>query len=225
MDNSNKNDELVAPFMVAEFETLTSRILNIEQTKATRINFYIVIVSAAIGGLSLATQFQMTTSLNPLIVPALSSVVFLLGIAILNENVELASKAVFLYRRAGRIRCWFQDKNPNILPYLAWTPGDDTPPFKDDPGYGTFAGKDSILWLGNSVSGAILLLSILLSYSSLLIIASCVIAAIIFFAIWISQNKYIDYLMNKYERLGSEKGRIHFPRNERTYKVNKNKTN
>jgi len=210
-----KPDQLVAPFMVAEFETLTSRILALEQTRAKRVDFYIVIVSAAIGSLSLAASLQSPSTFSQAIIPALSLAVFLLGAAILNENVGLAAQAVFMYRRAGRIRCWFRDKHPAILPYLPWTAADDTPPFDAETEHSTFAGKDSILWLGNSLSGAGFTLAILLLYVPLLPIISCAIAAAVLVGIWIGQNLFLKYRMKRYERIGVAKGRIHFPRKAR----------
>lgn len=211
----SEGDELVGPFMVAEFEALASRALSIEQSRSSRINYYIVSVTAAIGILSII--FQMQSAEYPMIALVISGVIFLLGIATLSEYVELASQAVFLYRRAGRIRCWFHDKNPSILPYLAWTPGDDTPPFKDAPGHATFAGKDSILWLGNSLSGSIVVF-VGLSISGLLPRAASIgAAAVAFVLMWFLQNRYLESLMRNYERIGSEGGRVHFERAQRTY--------
>lgn len=218
MTKQSNNDEIIAPFMVAEFETLTSRILSIEQTQATRVNFYIVIITAIFGGLVLLLQNQTSQASFYLFAIAASLLAFLFGIALLTEYVELAAQVVFLYRRAGRIRRWFHDKNPSVLPYLAWTPGDDTPPFKDDPGFATFAGKDSILWLGNSISGAFLIFILFISLASIAMVYFALLIAIVVLGIvWWLQDKYIAHMMNKYEKVGSEKNRIHFPRNQQTY--------
>jgi hypothetical protein len=218
MKSTKELDQMVAPFLLAEFEALTNRILNIEQTRATRINFYLAIMTAAIGGLLVISQIQAIQIFYLIVASAFTFIVFLLGVATLNEYIELASHAVFLYRRAGRVRCWFHDKNPSILPYLAWTPGDDTPPFMDEPGYATFAGKDSILWMGNSLSGAAFAFTftsiIVESFSNLPLIVSFA----TFILIWVLQNVYLRQQIKKYERIGSEKTRIHFPRVERTFK-------
>ena len=214
MDSSANSDELAAPFMVAEFTTLTDRILEIEKTRTTRVNYYIVIVSAAIAGITLVTGSNATNppTSTPILVTAILLAVFLIGIAILRENLTLAAQAVFMFRRAGRIRCWFLDKSPSILSYLPWSPGDDTPTFLADPDHSTFAGKDSILWLGNSVSVAALLLSILLSFTFLLPVASWLISGAVCIGLWAAQNVYIGYKAEKYEKMGKERGRIHFPR-------------
>lgn len=219
MERNEKSDELVAPFMIAEFSTLTRRILSIEQTRATRVNYYIVIISAAIAGISLSTKFDpVPASLTyQILTPVILAIVFFLGIAIMRENIVLAAQAVYIYRRAGRIRRWFHDRNSSIMPYLPWSIGDDTPSFVSEPEHSTFAGKDSILWVGNSISGAALILSLLLLRGNPLpTLPAYSIALITFFVIWYGQNIYINFKKKKYEEIGKKPGRIHFPKDELT---------
>jgi hypothetical protein len=214
LSDLEKPDELVAPFMVAEFRTLSDRILQIEKTRTTRVNYFIGIITAVVAGIALAIEFANVKNTIVDILPFVLFSVFFLGLAILRENLVLASQVVFMFRRAGRIRCWFRDKNPNILPYLPWSPGDDTPTFLAEPDHSTFASKDAILWLSNSLSGAAFVLSVRIAYLRLsyLDLTSAYIFCIVFVLIWIAQNIYIGYQSERYEKLGDEKNRIHFPR-------------
>lgn len=212
MSDLKNPGDLVVPFMVAEFGTLTERISQIERTRITRVNYLILLISAVVTGITLAINFDVVKDSIKSILPFVLFFVFLLGVAILRENLILASRVVFMFRRAGRIRCWFLHKNPSILPYLPWSPGDDTPTFLAEPDHSTFASKDSILWLSNSLAGSAFVLSILLPFSRLYETASFIISGVVFVAIWVAQNIYIGYQSERYEKLGEERNRIHFPR-------------
>lgn len=210
-----KNNDKLDEFMISEFQTITSRVLNIEQTRATRVNYYIVLVTGIFGSFVLSFQNLKDTFATSILALFLSSISLMLGVAILNECTDLAAQIVFLYRRAGRIRCWFHDKNPKVLPYLPWMPGDDTPPFRDDPGFATFVGSDSILFFGNSISASVFVYFLFYELTIYSVIVSMISALIAFILSGALQNIFLRRSRNKYERIGTRENSIHFPMAER----------
>ncbi|WP_144120958.1 hypothetical protein [Catellatospora sichuanensis] len=146
--------ESSASFMLAEFDVLHRRIEGLERERSQRSNSYVLIMGgvATIGVGVIGTRPQLLSS--PAILAALVGLASL-GVILFRQHVVLAAQIVVLYRRAGRIRTWFDGLDPGLRPYLPWTPGDDTPPFRDSKTYSTYAATDPLLTLGSAISFAL----------------------------------------------------------------------
>ena len=120
----NEKSKLSSEFLIHEFNALQSRALNLEGIKSSRVNFFLLIVAAAIAGIS--TVYDKMLQIGPYIFAGVL-ILFILGITTLKHSVDYSAAIVLLYRRAGRIRRWFININPEIGKYVAFEPNDDRP--------------------------------------------------------------------------------------------------
>ncbi|MBI5053927.1 MAG: hypothetical protein HZB52_11780 [Chloroflexi bacterium] len=146
-------------FLLAEFNSLQDRANQLEELKSSRINFFLVIVAAALAGLTSfigVSNFPITVNF---IILAVSLILFLIGLTTLTQIVQYSIAIVSFYRKAGRIRRWFVDVNPEILDYVAFKPADDSPNVYVGASTFTFRCGDGIVLLVNSITLSVLVLS------------------------------------------------------------------
>ena len=139
-------------FMIAEFSTLQGRIDSLERTRSERTSIFLggaLLVAAAVVTTADSTP---STLVRFTVSGTLAATALLVQLSGLRTGIQV----VLLYRRAGRVRCYFHDKSPEIYPYLPWAPGDDTPPFRDSVGYSAFQWWDPILTMVGVVASAVL---------------------------------------------------------------------
>lgn len=147
-----------ASFLKLEFDVLHRRIEVLERKRADRSTAFI----AGFGLIGGAFAFVSVTGFvvdNGYVVGALFAIVLFIGWGIMRQSTFAAIQIVLLYRRAGRVRVYFQYASPGIARYLPWAPGDDTPPFRDSRAYSTFDPNDTVVKALNCVSGAAIPLS------------------------------------------------------------------
>lgn len=85
-------------YMIAEFNALQGSVARLEETKSSRVNFYLLIVAALLAGLS-GVADGTNLLMHPNIVIAIAAFVLLiLGIAVLNQLVHYSGAIVSLSR-------------------------------------------------------------------------------------------------------------------------------
>jgi hypothetical protein len=213
--------EAIAAFLTAEMEGLNQRALHYDEALSSKVNFYLVVVTALAGGLVLAAG---TGALAPIVLPVTCIVLaflFQLGMVTFGQCLDLSATVTTLYRRVGRIRHWFIEQQPALEPYLPFTVGDDRPQL--NPDYALLRGMESILLLVNAalcgVFFALLwifsdfflfhLLPIDLVPLSLLI--AFLLGTLTFYIAWQWQVRYADKFMKEWEARQKNTGMIHFP--------------
>lgn len=148
--SSSKDATSVAQFLNLEFDVLHRRIDLMERKKAERASVFVgiagLVLAASITQASL-TRGRLADSIVALCVSVIGDAIFL-------QNATSSIQIVLLYRRAGRIRCFYEDQIPSVRPYLPWASGDDTPPFADSRAYSTHDRSDLIALGISSASAA-----------------------------------------------------------------------
>ena len=123
-----------ASFLELEFEALYRRAELLEARKH-RLGVTLV---GTFGVLAAGTLARLDA---PATTKVASAVLFgmLLAVGLLSARsaAQAGIQVVLLYRRAGRVRQYFADQDPQVRPYLPWAPGDDTPPLRDSRWYTT----------------------------------------------------------------------------------------
>jgi len=184
-------------FLLAEFNSLQERAAQLEDIKSSRINFFLVIVAAVFAGV---TSFIGTPTIpiaNNSILIITSFILLLVGLTTLTQTVQYSIAIVTFYRKAGRIRRWFVDNNPEILNYVAFKPADDSPNIYVGASTFTFRGGDGIILLINSITVTVFVISLLSiqfpvpSNSATQNIIMLFAMGVTFFIGWAIQKRYI----------------------------------
>jgi hypothetical protein len=123
---TNNDSKLGAEFLLAEFNAIQQRAIQIEQSKSSSVNFYLVIVAATIAGV------PGIFSLVPkeaawIVLIAMFTFIFVIGLLTLDHSVNRAVTIIYLYRRAGKIRRYFLDQASDIKNYLPFEANDALP--------------------------------------------------------------------------------------------------
>jgi len=214
--HSKLTNEIIAQYLIAEFEALHQRAQAHEGIIIARTNFFIALTTAVFGGFLLfLREYDRDWTLLSVIV--IISLLFLLAIGwtIFTQSIDSKASIAIYYRRAGRIRQWFIDNAPNIEIYLPFAPTDARPLL-----YVPWAPLRHLNTSVVSINAG--LLAILSSYilfvllkerlptRSLLLLVSGFGASIFIFAFYLQFKFYKDRLLAK-ESDEQEKGTVHFP--------------
>ncbi len=214
------SEESIAGYLTAELDSLTQRALHFEQTLANKINFYLAVVTAIAGGLILATQ---SDSLREYVLPVAILVTFFLqimGWLTLGQGLEVTYMAIAMYRRCGRVRHWFVDHDPSLVPYVPFRPGDDRPLFYAN--YSPLRNIESVLLLVNSaVTGiSVVLIFVFLkrTFPQSPLFASwagylfaLLLGLLCAFLVWTLETAYVRRFMDRKNRQELSAGSVHFP--------------
>jgi hypothetical protein len=212
--------DVIAQYMIAELDSLTQRALQHENMLTTKINFFLVLVTASGGGLFLSASI---TALENLLLPVsslLTLLLFILGWVTFTQGLDLSANSIVMYRRMGRIRQWFLDAEPELKPYLPFNPGDNRPQYYVS--YAPVRGIETILLLVNSSTAAasIALLWLFLSFQVFHIpfsmtgypyLIALTLAIPTLWIVWKIQVNHLRNFMVKQETQQFEKGYVHFP--------------
>lgn len=139
-------------FLVAEFNALQERATHIEDLKAGRVNFLLIIFAAMLA--TLPSVFENFRGIAVEIMLVIAVVVLVVGLTTLNQVVYYSASVAILYRRAGRIRRWFVEQSLEIAPYVAFAPSDDAPSMRPTSAWMYLRWADGVLLALNSVSAA-----------------------------------------------------------------------
>lgn len=162
MDTETNNR--ISEFFLAEFSAIQERAIGFEEAKASRVNFYLVVVAGVVAGFSgLLDNAIIQINLHIAVLVA-TSLLLVLGLATMKQLVDFSIAEISLYRRAGRLRRWFVSQGSVGEPYLAFDNNDDKPPFDLSNPYLAFRGVDAVLLVLNSASAALFALSTFLHW-------------------------------------------------------------
>jgi hypothetical protein len=217
---SSPSKEIIAQYLITEFESLSQRAAQNRNDLTNKINFYMVFVTAVIGGLILISDNPM---LQSFILPSTCLIMLflhVLGWITMSQGVDLSAGAILQYRRIGRIRQWFLNYDPSILPYLPFDPGDNRP--KYFARYAPTRGVEAILLLVNaSLAGIFISLLWLLIDIKILILPfsyswttygiALGMGILVTVIIWRSEIRYLENFMRKKDQFDFELGYVHFP--------------
>ena len=205
-------DEIVAQFLMAEFNALNHRATQYDQNVAGKTNFYIAVVTAVAGGIFFASTSDKSNWFKDSIEPltcAVLAFLLVLGLITLSQILDLSALSKVCLRRAGRIRHWFLTYAPNIKDNLPYTVTDSRPPFLEKV---TLRGVEAVLLLINATIAAILTgLITVYFFSSVFIPLSTIALSIACFGLtWALQILYVRNTMKNWERLENKMGMVRF---------------
>jgi len=224
--------DAIAQYLAADLTSMTQRAIQYENLLANKINFYLVLVTAAIGGLIFIAN---VSEIKPLILPIACLVLLVLaimGLVTLLQGLDLSANTTFMFRRMGRVRQWFLDCEPRLFPYLPFSPGDDKPTHYVE--YARLRSTESILLIVNAVLIAMLgslfwlfvgmqvfRLPFTLPATPYLIALG--IGTLLFICTWWAEFSYAQKFMKVREKRAKEESYIHFPSDEISARFEKKK--
>ena len=202
-------------FLIAEFSALQDRARHLEDTKSSRVNFFLVLIAATVAGFSSLLSIQsLSLSLN-ISLMAMSLILLLIGLATLNQTIQFSIAIVTFYRKAGRIRRWFVEKNPELNEYVAFKPNDDSPSIYVGHSTLTFRGGDGVILIMNSALFTLFCMSLFSIFVPIpnsvpIINIGSLISVVVFFVLsWYFQKRYIIWQLRRAEKWMYED--VHFP--------------
>ena len=212
--------EIIAHYLVTELDGLTQRALHFEQALMNKINFYLVVVTAILGGLILLSQ---SDALTGFLLPVALLVCFflhLMGWMTLSQGLQLSYMTIAMYRRSGRIRQWFVDHEATLAPYTPFSHGDDRPLFYAN--YAPLRNIEAILLLVNAAIAGVFVALLCLWIEPvimqaipvqpwvtyLICLSTGLLTALI---VWRLEARYIKLFMLKKEQIEWKLGSVHFP--------------
>lgn len=187
MASKQKEETKSAEFLLTEFDALQKRALALEQVKANRINYFMILTSAVVAGVAALFDTLNAYSYFSLLIAGVAFLLGAIGLITLDYSLNDSVTIVFFLRMAGRVRRYFVDKDKSLTPYIAFEPNDDRPRIRAE-GF-SFRGSERILLIINCVSISICIAAILAQFFPWYIYLS--IAAIFIPTIWFFQQIYI----------------------------------
>jgi len=218
--NNKDKTQATAQYLLAEFEMLHQRANLQEQIIANKVNFYLLLVSALAGGSILAIDIDSLENHILLLAFILVLILFIVGITTFLQILDYVISSTFFYRRAGRIRKWFLDFNPQIKDYSPFRATDNRPHYYTDRAM--LRGLDPILLVLNSATAAtlgILLFWIIYEYRKAFspfinnwipIAITILLGVLLSFFAWNIQVNYAKETCKRKEKFELKKGRVHF---------------
>lgn len=198
--------KLGAEFLLVEFNAIQQRAIQIEQSKASSVNFYLVIVAATIAGVP-GILSLVPKEASRVVLIATFAFIFIVGLLTLEHSVNQAINIIRLYRRAGKIRRYFLDQDSDIKAYLPFEANDALPRI-NLPSSLAYRGAEVTVFTINIVSVAIVF-AVFFSFISWVLAVG---AAIVVGGIaWVLQRRYFRKKLQRSEELA--KRRITFPNN------------
>jgi len=216
-----KNPDIVAQFLIAEFNALQERAKNFEDIKASRVNFFLLVVAATGAIFSTATQIDLFRQyyIESIILTAL--ILLLLGLSTLKHSVDYSGAIVILFRRAGRVRRWFVDFDEKLTPYVAFEPADDRPKFSIPYSLLAWRGAETVVMLFNVISSTAIAGCIVFKIVQFTQTISLIILAGVAISVWYLQGLYVYNKMHKAQNSDTELSRVHFPHRKLAEKIEK----
>jgi hypothetical protein len=208
-------DEVIAQYLIAEFEALHQRSQAHEQFIVAKTNFFIALTTAVLGGFLLLFQEYVDNLMLSMVIVAALLFLVIVGWTVFKQSVDLEASIAIYYRRAGRVRQWFVDNAPGIEAYIPFTVADSRPPL-----YVSYAPLRNLNVTVVSINAG--LLAILGSYilffflrtkfSPLVLMLLIIgVSAILFVAMFYLQFRvHKKHLLAK-DQYEKENGNVHFP--------------
>jgi protein-S-isoprenylcysteine O-methyltransferase Ste14 len=212
--------DAIAQYFAADLDSLTQRAIQYENILSNKINFYLVIVTASLGGLILAADIPEIKESFLFIASLVVLILFFIGWTTLFQTLDLSTNSTYMYRRIGRIRQWFLSEMQELYLYLPFNSGDDKPDF--DTPHAKWRRVDSILIIVNATLAVIFFVFLWFFFCFQVFhfrfvspehpyLIALGMGTIIFTIVWRIELKYVENFMIKRdeeERMGKY---IHFP--------------
>jgi hypothetical protein len=110
--STRKKQELIASFLLAEFDSLVVQARDCTEASATRINFFMITVAAAAAGLGAAGDLGLAAFVHLWLAFFACLFLLALGAITLWYSVRSAAQSMEMFRLAGRVRAWFANLAP-----------------------------------------------------------------------------------------------------------------
>jgi hypothetical protein len=214
MPHHGRSDS-IADFLIAEYNALQDRAISLQQTRSTRVNFFLVVVAAVVAGSAnlVGSQGFQVIQYQYLSVIALVALSLLtLGFFTLQQCVDESVAIVVMYRRAGRIRLWFVEQDAIVAPYVAFHYGDDHP--RMSVPHLAWRGAEAVVLVINTVLLCVVSLSLISPTSWLMVAVEIAVATVVG---WFLQTGYVRVRLRRAEK--QAKGDVHFPAEEMAERI------
>lgn len=216
----NEKAEIVATYLLAEFDQLHQRASIQEQAITNKVNFFLVAVTTVIGGVFVLGRDYINSPYFLLFVCVASLFMLLVGLSTFLQVLDLIANMTFYYRRAGRIRRWFFDFAPEVVLYSPFVPSDEKPSYFPKKGF--LRGMDTVLILLNALLLSAITTSIIFIYSQQGVIRtyqavnmSLLFGGISFVTGWAIQTFYFGHFLKRKDiRESKQKFRVLYPSDE-----------
>ncbi len=201
-----KDDSKVNDFLLAEFNALQARAMNLEQVKANKVNFFLLVAGAVGAWVANMVDSQGLGSISPYLITFISLPLLVLGILTLRNIMQESVHIAGYYRRAGRIRLWFVEKKPEVASYVPFQYADDRP--RIYLSQFEYRGGEFVILIINTLSFCGLLISLLRPSNWNIAAAEILVALTIG---WLLQVLYFRTFLKSYEEKDWVKNAVHFP--------------
>lgn len=213
--------DTIAQHMTAELQILNQSADHARDMLMSKVNFFLVLTTAIGGGLA---YILTNAELRDYFRPSACVVIFILalmGLNTLRQGLDLSASVITYYRRAGRIRQWYADQAPELVPYFPFTLGDNMPRMSSS--FINLRGAESILLLTNGVlCGVLAGLGVVLIDEYLIraavgtllpldYVIATVSGLMIFGLAWALQVRYVKKFMKDWDERQTRLGMFHFP--------------
>lgn len=197
----------IEPFLISEYNALQARSLGFEQILSARINLFLIVNGASIAGYSGLAQVSKFNFDYTLIFNFLCCINFIIGIFTLKYSKDQSIAIASFHRRSARIRRYFYDLDPNILPYLPFPPSDERPKYYVGRSFLIWRGGDPILIVINSLLLGIFTYNLFCGITHIL---GLTLTVLIFFLTTVVQIKYLERQLINRDIDEVEEGNVNF---------------
>ncbi len=211
MYNGNKiNKEIIANYLLSEFDILHQRADEIERSVAKKTDFFIALTTAILGGFVVIFGKQMDEKVTFFVLLIALILLQIFGWTIFKQSVDLSTSSTLFYRRAGRIRRWFLDNSPGIERYVPFPVTDELPPL--------YVSHSPMRYLNTTVVGinaallALFVMVLFWLYGNLNFFLIGILGTIAFIFMFYLQFSFYRNHLQKREEKERREGKIHFPR-------------
>ena len=142
-------------YLIAEFNAIQNRAINLENLRSSRVNFLLFTTGAIIAGIGGLVQTDILLPYIKTIVLLAAGSILTIGLLTLNYTIDDTVTLVLFWRYAARIRRYFVDESPVMEKYLPFPPYDDKP--RVDSSHLALRGSDATLLVINSLAACVAL--------------------------------------------------------------------
>jgi len=146
-------------YLIAEFNAIQNRAINLENLRSSRINFLLFTTGAIVAGIGGLVQVDILLPYIKALTLLAAGTILSIGLLTLNYTIDDTVTLVLFWRYAARIRRYFVDESPVMEKYLPFPAYDDKPSV-DNP-HLALRGSDATLITVNSVAACVALFFLL----------------------------------------------------------------